>query len=226
MIQIKIWGDRAQFTQPHFRADAFTYPMMTPSAAKGILRSLYAKPEFEWEIESIRLCSPIQYETMKTKGVQNGRSWLPPEADSTTAERTLRTVTCLRDVCYVVTARVVANQERAERTSQSYFEEAYRRFQLGQEFRSPCLGVQDYPAKWVLLRDEGPPAIPLDLDLGSMLFDLRPVSIHEDRWVPLFFHAKLRNGVLHVPKHLYDKERANLMAARSTIWPVRAAEAK
>ena len=77
---------------------------------------------------------------------------------------------------------------------------ARRRIRNGQFYHQPCFGCREFPAqfRWC---DELPPC-PEELrgqtrDLGWMLYDMDysdPTDIK-----PLFFRAKLENGVLHVP---------------------------
>ena len=43
-----------------------TYPVPTPSAARGILASIYSKPaEFYWQVRRIEVLKPIRYATFK-----------------------------------------------------------------------------------------------------------------------------------------------------------------
>ncbi|WP_344515119.1 CRISPR-associated protein Cas5 [Dactylosporangium maewongense] len=44
VVQVKASG--ALFTRPEMRVERVTYPVMTPSAAVGVLESIFWKPEF------------------------------------------------------------------------------------------------------------------------------------------------------------------------------------
>ena len=41
-------GRYACFTRPELKSERVSYPVMTPSAAKGILEAIYWKPEFDY----------------------------------------------------------------------------------------------------------------------------------------------------------------------------------
>ena len=72
------------------------------------MRSIYWKPEFEWEIVEIHLLSPIRYMTTHMKGVKTSR-------DADDSDRTVLTVSLLVDVDYLIVARVVENPLRQNR---------------------------------------------------------------------------------------------------------------
>lgn len=213
-MTIRVWGPLALFTLPHFAADPMTAPVMDPSKAKGILRALYQKPEFEWEIVRIHIMNPIRYSTIKQKALKSPSKW--EDQDS---QRTLRTSTVLVDVEYFIEARLVVNTKRTTRTLASYMGEARKRLGKGEQWSVPCFGLREYIARWELWTGEIPPAQPINMDLGSLMFDLRPVDMNKDRWTPLFWHAHIKDGVLHVPKDIYDRERETLMAARLKVSP-------
>jgi len=53
MIDLKVWGDYACFTRPEFKVERVSYPVMTPSAARGVLEAIYWKPQFRYRIRRI-----------------------------------------------------------------------------------------------------------------------------------------------------------------------------
>ena len=52
-LTVKVWGDFACFTRPEMKAERVSYPVMTPSAARGILEAIFWKPEFSWIVRQI-----------------------------------------------------------------------------------------------------------------------------------------------------------------------------
>ena len=44
-LEVKLWGDYACFTRPEMKVERVSYPVMTPSAARGILEAIFWKPE-------------------------------------------------------------------------------------------------------------------------------------------------------------------------------------
>jgi CRISPR-associated protein Cas5d len=78
----------------------------------------------------------------------------------------------------------------------------------GQCFHRPYLGCREFAARF--REPDGTEAAPDELagrtePLGRMLFDLDYGDGGADRGRPVFFHAELQDGVLHVPQHLYDE---------------------
>ena len=43
-IQVEVWGDYALFSRPEFKVEHMSYDCMTPSAARGLLESIYWRP--------------------------------------------------------------------------------------------------------------------------------------------------------------------------------------
>ncbi len=71
-VTITVWGDFALFSRPEGKVERITYPVPTPSAVRGILTSIYAKPaEFYWQVQRIEVLNKIQYATFKRNEVKN-----------------------------------------------------------------------------------------------------------------------------------------------------------
>ncbi|MCP4549546.1 MAG: CRISPR-associated protein Cas5, partial [bacterium] len=48
---LEVWGDFACYSRPELKVERFSYPCITPSAARGIFDAIYVKPsEFRWQI--------------------------------------------------------------------------------------------------------------------------------------------------------------------------------
>ena len=56
-IQVEVWGDYACFTRPEMKTERVSYDVMTPSAARGLLDSLYWHPGLRWVIDR-SMCAP------------------------------------------------------------------------------------------------------------------------------------------------------------------------
>lgn len=59
---LEVWGELACFTRPELKVERFSYPVITPSAARGIYDAIYCKPnkdpqkaEFRWQITKIEI---------------------------------------------------------------------------------------------------------------------------------------------------------------------------
>jgi CRISPR-associated protein Cas5d len=63
-VSVKIWGEFALFTRPELKVERLSYPIMTPSAARGVLDAILFKPQMYWHVRRIVAIEPW---------------WLPPE---------------------------------------------------------------------------------------------------------------------------------------------------
>jgi CRISPR-associated protein Cas5d len=53
LVEVKVWGRYACFTRPENKVERLSYPLITPSAAVGVLEAIYWKPQFRWEVTEI-----------------------------------------------------------------------------------------------------------------------------------------------------------------------------
>ena len=60
-LALKVWAPFACFTRPEMKVERVSYPVITPSAARGALEAIFWKPEFTWVIEEIWVLKPIRY---------------------------------------------------------------------------------------------------------------------------------------------------------------------
>lgn len=57
-LEVVVWGSLACFTRPENKVERVSYPIMTPSAARGILEAILWKPQMEWRVREIHLLLP------------------------------------------------------------------------------------------------------------------------------------------------------------------------
>ncbi len=168
--------------------------MITPPAAEGILRSVYAHPYFDWEIRALHVLNPVRISSWTSNELKDKR------AGDIRELRTQRQHRILHDVAYVIQADVVLRPEVAGRTDlfAKAMDKTQRRLRKGQAHSQPCFGLREYHA-FVELLEEGP--LPEALDesgaLGAFPLWLEPVvdprgpvslvryeyDQAEDRWV-------------------------------------------
>jgi CRISPR-associated protein Cas5d len=58
VVSVKVWGDFALFTRPELKVERLSYPIMTPSAARGILDAILFKPQMCWHVRRITALEP------------------------------------------------------------------------------------------------------------------------------------------------------------------------
>lgn len=222
---LEVWGDFACFSRPELKVERFSYPCITPSAARGIFDAIYAKPvEFRWQVLRIEVLQKPAFLALRrneVKDVVNVNAvfdWMtgkrepePLWADGDrellgTDEkgRTQRQTMALKEVRYRLHAEIRPwpGFENRQGALEAQFR---RRAERGKCFYQPYLGMREFPAFFRLLEGEAASEpCPLDLDLGLMLYDVfdlsRPGTSSDAPAVSLF-RARLRNGVLEVPDY-------------------------
>src|SRR5437763_10912262 len=57
-VSVKVWGEFALFTRPELKVERLSYPIMTPSAARGVLDAILFKPQMRWHVQRITALEP------------------------------------------------------------------------------------------------------------------------------------------------------------------------
>jgi len=199
LITLRVWGDFACFTRPEMKVERVSYPVMTPSAARGVLEAVFWEPQMFYLIDIIRVVKKGRWfsfrrnEVIKVISLDSARTWMrephktvPIQAGGGADDGTQRNMLALQDVEYLITAEVrttpLAN--RVEDTLPKYLDEIERRARQGKCFHRPALGVREFAAdfEWV----DGDPDAALarraaelgqspeqyNEDLGLMLYDV------------------------------------------------------
>lgn len=60
-VSVKVWGEFALFTRPELKVERVSYPMMTPSAARGVLDAILYKPQMIWHVRRISVLRPMTF---------------------------------------------------------------------------------------------------------------------------------------------------------------------
>lgn len=204
-VVLEVWGDFACFSRPDGKVERLTYPVPTPSAVRGILSSIYSKPkEFYWQVNRIEVLNPIRYISFKRNEVKSkmGKKQEPLFTDE---ERTQRQTVALRDVRYRFAASICPRPDFAGTETQLY-EQALRRIRGGKTFVQPALGLKEFVAYFQEGDCErGPKPIPVDMDLGLMvydIFDLHDCEVREKTRPRLsLYHCVMHQGVIQVPPY-------------------------
>jgi CRISPR-associated protein Cas5d len=209
-VEVKVWGPFACFTRPEMKAERVSYPVVTPSAARGILEAIFWKPEFSWQVREIWVLKEIRHfsilrnEVNSKASVSTAEGWVENSGGYFAEEdRAQRHTLALRDVAYLIKADVALAPHATDDVAK-YRDQFRRRVNRGECHHRPYLGCREFAAFF------GPPEgterpIVLSDDLGLILFDMDYTSGVSERRTPLFFHAELKNGVLYVGEQLYRR---------------------
>jgi CRISPR-associated protein Cas5d len=81
---LEVWGDLACFTRPEMKVERFSYPVITPSAARGIFDAIYwdgkrekqgkelvMRPYFHWQITRIEVLEMPRYIALRRNEVKD-----------------------------------------------------------------------------------------------------------------------------------------------------------
>jgi CRISPR-associated protein Cas5d len=219
-LTVRVWGEFACFTRPEMKVERVTYPVLTPSAARGVLEAIFWKPEFSWRVESIAVLKPVRYfsilrnEVNDRQSYRTAQSWAK-EGGSYRADdsrsRAQRHTLALRDVDYLIAAQIVMRPHATDDPAK-YRDQFRRRVRDGRCFSTPYLGCREFSASFG--QPDGTEQ-PIDLsdDLGPMLLDLDYARDGSGRGTPRFFNASLERGVLRVPP--FDGKGGNNVAQTS-----------
>jgi CRISPR-associated protein Cas5d len=188
-VRVRVSGEFACFTRPEAKVERFSYPVMTPSAARNMLDAICWRPQMRWIVTAITVLKPIRLMSVLRNEVQSKVSpgsvkrWM---RDASTFEPlvagagngtdgTPRNTTLLRDVAYWIDAYPHVFDTSGDNTPVKYVEMMRRRVERGQCFQRPYLGCRE------------------SMEIGRMLYD---IAFLKDGNRAAFFEARLENGVM------------------------------
>ena len=138
-IQVEVWGDYACFTRPEMKTERVSYDVMTPSAARGLLESIYWHPGLRWVIECIHVCSPIRFTNIRrnevkdvisaraVKSVMEKGKGIDELYLATTESIQQRAAMVLKDVHYVIDAHFDMTDKAAPGDNPGKFQDIIKR---------------------------------------------------------------------------------------------------
>jgi CRISPR-associated protein Cas5d len=196
---LEVWGDLACFTRPEMKVERFSYPVITPSAARGIFDAIYwdgkreqqgresvMRPYFHWQITRIEVLEMPRYIALRRNEVKgcvpaavtlnkwmDGRETPEPlwaDGNDETTGRTQRQTMALKNVRYRLTARIEPKSGNDWAKLNACFQ---RRARAGKCFQQPYFGCREFPAYFEYLENPAPAATAhFDQHLGFMLYDV------------------------------------------------------
>ncbi len=209
-FRIEAWGDRALFTRPELSVERVTYDVITPSAARGLIESVYWHPGMRYVIDRIHVINPIKFSSVRRNEVTKKASVADMKAAvlgskdlpyiSSQENIAQRASLILTDVRYVIDAHfVMTDLAKPADNPGKFCEILKRRLRKGQCYSQPYFGCREFAAN-VSLMEKGHAAGAYDdvpeRDFGIMLYDM-DYSNPEDI-TPMFYRAVMRNGVIDV----------------------------
>ena len=207
-IQVEVSGPYALFSRPEMKTERVSYDCMTPSAARGLLESIYWHPGLRWIIDRIHVCAPIHFTNIRRNEVKdtiNARSvkaWIAkPKGElylAASESIQQRAAMVLRDVHYVIEAHFEMTDKANSTDNPGKFQDIMmRRLKRGECYHMPCFGCREFPANFALWEEEKCDSyyenVP-EKDLGFMLYDIDYTD--PDHIEPMFFRAVMKHGII------------------------------
>lgn len=191
-VTVRVWGDYACFTRPEMKVERVSYPVITPSAARGVLEAIFWEPQIYYLIDAIRIVKKGRWFSFRRNEVisviGNASAWMKDpakvsylEAGGGAKDGTQRNMLALQDVEYLITAEVRLSGlgKDSPHGLPKYLSEIERRAKSGKCFHRPCLGVREFAAdfEWATdaqaeLEQRNPHWQSFNEDAGLMLYDV------------------------------------------------------
>ena len=203
-VLMEVWGLTACFTRPEMKTERVSYDVPTPSAARGMIESIYYHPGLKWTIDRIWVMKPIQFMNLRRNEVSSkiSASNVMQEANGgkrscivTTQDIQQRAAMMLKDVRYVIEAHFdMTDKANASDNPGKFQDIVKRRLRKGACYAAPYLGTRECTAHFRLWEGGAIEGIDETRDLGYMLYDMDysdPEHIQ-----PMFFHAKMEHGCI------------------------------
>lgn len=199
-VKIRAWGNYACFTRPELKVERVSYDIMTPSAAKGFIDSIYWKPSIEWVIDRITVLKPIRFINFNRNEINritSLRNVLSNKEDRIYVDnskfRAQRSTLLLTDVDYVIEAHFEFTGDE-DNNSDKHHSIITQRASKGKCHNIPYFGLKELVANFELLTDTPESELNGEIDLGLMLH-----SIDFKSGNPRFFRAIMKDGVVNIP---------------------------
>lgn len=170
-LRIRVKGPWACFMCPEFHVERVSYPVITPSAARGVLEAILMKPIEKPEAERRDRKVGFRWHVLRLGIVKKGflvpilRNELGYEKHGFSGfdimeERTQRHSLILKDVAYLIEA-VIEVPGAVKRISDLHLVNKYqgmfeRRTRGGQCFHRPYLGCREFPCEFEWAPDTEP----------------------------------------------------------------------
>lgn len=209
-ICVEVWGEYACFSRPELKVERVSYDVLTPSAARGLIESVYFHPGLKWCIDKIYVRAPIQFvnirrnevsATLSASSALTAMKSQKPLYIATPEAIQQRATLALKDVRYVICAHFEMTDKAAPGDNPGKFQDIVtRRLAKGQCYSQPYLGNREFAAHFVPCQEipPCPEALIGERDLGYMLYDMDysdPENIE-----PLFFRAVMKDGLIDLTK--------------------------
>jgi CRISPR-associated protein Cas5d len=229
LVSLKAWGDYACMTRPELKAERVSYPVLTPSAARGILESIFYEPQMSYLIHEIGVIkrgrwfsfrrnevSKVLQMRAAARAMEGAAPLEPIRAGGGAEDGTQRGMLALANVSYLITAEIrLTSLAQPPRDSLDKYRDLFMsRAARGKCFQRPYLGCREFAADFEYVEAPADIALgvsewPTEEHLGMMLYDV-------------FDPRRRTTGIPLRPEPVFFKD-ARLVNARLDCHPDRVA---
>jgi CRISPR-associated protein Cas5d len=219
LVSLRVWGDFACITRPELKAERVSYPLLTPSAARGVLEAIYYEPQMYYLVHEIAVLKRGRWFSFRRNEVKRvvpldkaGKAMRDTgfletiRAGGGAEDGTQRGMLALADVEYLITAeiRLTDQAEPMHDSLEKYRGLFVHRASKGKCFHRPYLGCREFAADFEFVPDPSSVALRPERwseeDIGLMLYDVFDPRLRSRgtnvRPEPVFFDAKVRGSRL------------------------------
>ena len=182
-LRIILWGPLACFTDANLRVERWSYPHITCSAARGVLRNIYSCHGIDYHIKRVGLLRPVQWYSFSKREYDT-------IGDMHKGKSTPRSNGILIDVKYIVDFDVLGKD------LDKYQSIVRKRCREGSYYSAPYLGQREYICYYSLgsVREEKE-LIKKDDDFGSVFHHC---VLSNGVYTPVFMESKMRAGWINM----------------------------
>lgn len=218
-ITVRFTAPFALFSAPEYSTDKVSYDVITPSAARGALESIYWHRGVNYVIDYITINNPIKSINVTRNEVKNKipasnvktaiKNGTPLEPLNVDAMHTQSKGRFLVNVDYIIEAHIEPREKEMNPSDSldKFYAICNRRIAKGQCFRQPYMGVKECPAGFSPAVTPPRGGVHLNRDFGLMHYGN---DYEQENPVGILYHAVARNGVidvLHAQKYTLFGER-------------------
>lgn len=210
-IKVEVWGERALFTRPELSVERVSYPVITPSAARGILDAIYWHPGMQYVIDRIHVLNEIQFTNIRRNEVKSKapvsafRTAITKGGElpylATRDEIQQRSSMMLRNVHYVIEAHFEMTSNAGPQDNPGKFSDIIRRrLEKGSCYYQPYLGTRECSCHFrAWSPDKDPQGFYTgkgEHDFGIMLYDMDYTNKGDIE--PMYYWCIMHDGIIQV----------------------------
>ena len=203
-IDLFVSGAMACFSKPSNPVNPVSFDLITPTAARAVLESIYWHPGVNFRVERLTMLKKPRRVTVARGHTVEGKS-----------DKHIARYGCLVDVAYRVEADVyVADDEQYKKTKSIISE----RLEKGLQYQQPYLGLSEFAADWEPWANQLEP-FDIDLYIPAMPWYAIAEPVKSSRFTTVThkrdgsktyaparlkwrcWNAEVKSGVLKVPQY-------------------------